>query len=244
LVAGLASEVAASMYVNGQINCTNGSGAANVLVKAYCAAGPCTPILTTGYTDASGHFGILVENCPFCAFDPYYFVELLGQTIYRPNLGGSSWYVGEFLVGCGGNCFLEGTRITMADGSTKPIETITKGDMILAFDEDSGTMKPDRVSLVHAPVVENGYYKVNDRIRATRSHPVLSKGKWVEIADLRLGDTLTGADGKPEIVTKLELVQEKIQVFNFSVNPFETFVADGIIVHNKTPPSNPTEHDD
>src|SRR5262245_2400686 len=42
-------------------------------------------------------------------------------------------------------CFLAGTPITMADGTTKPIEEIQVGDVVLAYDKVTGEMKPDPV---------------------------------------------------------------------------------------------------
>lgn len=42
-------------------------------------------------------------------------------------------------------CFLAGTPVTMADGSTKPIEQVEAGDWVLSFDHKTGETKPGRV---------------------------------------------------------------------------------------------------
>ena len=142
-----------------------------------------------------------------------------------------------------GGCFLAGTPISMADGSTRPIEEIQAGDTVFAYDEASKQMKPDKVKVVH-PVVERDFYLVvNGKMKLTPNHRVLSKGEWVEIGQLAVGDTLTAPDGEPVPIEKIEKVEGKVKVYNFAVNPYETYVASGVIVHNRkqetTPPPEP-----
>ena len=139
----------------------------------------------------------------------------------------------------GGGCFLAGTRITMADGTTKPIEEIAVGDVVLAYDKTSGQMKPDPVKRLHAPVTVDSYLLVNDRLRITRTQPVFSAGKWVEMGQLAVGDTLTGADGRAVPIETLVVVDTPITVYNFDTNPYETFVAEGFIVHRKQETTEP-----
>jgi Pretoxin HINT domain len=133
----------------------------------------------------------------------------------------------------GGGFFLAGTHITMADGTTKPIEEIAVGDVVLAYDKASGQMKPDPVKRLHAPVTVDSYLFVNDHLRITKTQPVFSAGKWVEMGQLAVGDTLTGADGRAVPIETLVVVDTPIRVYNFDTNPYETFVAEGFIVHRK-----------
>lgn len=142
----------------------------------------------------------------------------------------------EYVCGCTFYCFLEGTEISLADGTAKPIEAIEPGDVVLAYDEESGEMKPDAVRSVQAPKQVPRYLVVNDRIRLTDSHPVLSDGEWVEVGRLEVGDTLTASDGSAVVIESLEIVREPVTVYNFEVNPYGTYVADGVVVHNKPPP--------
>ncbi len=135
--------------------------------------------------------------------------------------------------GGGGGCFLAGTPITMANGTTKPIEAIAVGDVVLAYDKASGEMKPDPVKRLHKPVTVDSYFLVNGELRITPSQPVLSAGKWVEMRQLKVGDTLTSASGGPQPIETIEIVHGPITVYNFDTNPYETFVAGGVIVHRK-----------
>jgi hypothetical protein len=121
----------------------------------------------------------------------------------------------------------------MADGSTKPIEEIKAGDLVFAYDEASKQMKPDKVKVVHPVVERDSYLVVNGTIKVTANHRVLSRGEWVEIGQLAVGDTLTAPNGNAVPIEKIEKVEGKVKVYNFAVNPYETYVAHGVIVHNK-----------
>jgi pretoxin HINT domain-containing protein len=132
-----------------------------------------------------------------------------------------------------GGCFLAGTPITMADGTTKPIEEIAVGDVVLAYDKATGVMKPDPVKRLHKPVTVDSYLLVNGELRITATQPVFSGGKWIEMGQLKVGDTLTSASGEPLAIETIAVVQGPITVYNFDTNPYETFVAGGVIVHRK-----------
>ena len=136
---------------------------------------------------------------------------------------------------CACSCFLAGTKITMADRTEKPIEKIAVGDMVLAYDEKTGDLKPDRVSVVHEPVEADGYLIVNETLLLTRAHPVLTPAGWKEIGGLAVGDKLIGADKKEIVIASIKASPGKVTVYNFATNPYETYVANGIIVHNKPP---------
>ncbi|MFH1232132.1 MAG: polymorphic toxin-type HINT domain-containing protein [Planctomycetota bacterium] len=132
-------------------------------------------------------------------------------------------------------CFLAGTPILMADGSSKPIEDIKVGDIVLAFDQESGEMKPDKVSEIFRHPKEDTYLVINGHLKVTPIHPVLSKGKWVSIGDLKVGDSLTNTEGKDVPIKTITVAKELVDIYNFEVNPYHTYVADGYIVHNRKP---------
>ncbi len=155
---------------------------------------------------------------------------------------GNGWYTwpGSPPAGGGGSgngCFLAGTPILLADGMTKPIEQVQVGDLVLAFDEATGTFKKDRVKKTFVHPDEPGYLLINGHLRVTPNHPVYSNGHWVEIGTLQAGDPLMNAQGQPEPITSVERVEERVTVYNFEVNPYHTYVAGGIVAHNKNNPS-------
>ncbi len=133
----------------------------------------------------------------------------------------------------GGGCFLAGTPILLADGSQKPIEEIKVGDIVMAYDEGSAKLTPDKVSEVFSHPKENTYLIINNELRVTPIHPVLSKGEWRPIGELAMGDTLTSADGKNVTISSIVKVNEENNIYNFEVERYHTYVAGGYIVHNR-----------
>jgi len=133
-----------------------------------------------------------------------------------------------------GACFLAGTPILLVDGSFKPIEQVKVGDRIMAFDEKTRSLKPGTVSKLFQHDAD-AYLIINQHLKVTGNHPVYSKGKWVEIGRLKIGDTLMNARGKPEPIASIQQVTEPVKVYNLEVNPYHTYIAGGIVVHNKPP---------
>jgi len=137
--------------------------------------------------------------------------------------------------GGGDGCFLAGTLITLVDGSVKPIESVLKSDQLRAFDPISGGIAASDILTIHPPRTVSSYLVINDETRVTATQPMLSRGKWVEAGELRLGDVLTAGDGTAVTIYDLRVVHESATVYNLAVAS-GTYVADGVVVHNKTLP--------
>jgi len=119
----------------------------------------------------------------------------------------------------------------MADGTTKPIEQIKKGDVVLAFDEKTKQFKPDKVkkTLTHT---SDSYLIINHELKVTANHSVYSNGKWTQIGYLKEGDVLFDEKGKSVRIDSKEYVPGKIKTYNIIVNPYHTYIANGYVVHN------------
>lgn len=100
-------------------------------------------------------------------------------------------------------CFLAGTPILMADGSTKPIEAIRPGDEVAAFDPDAqqglGPLRPGKVTRTFTNVTRS---IINLRgLHMTPGHVVLmDNGEWDIIAralkdDRAIVEEREGPDG-------------------------------------------------
>ncbi|MFC1703671.1 C1 family peptidase [Candidatus Omnitrophota bacterium] len=132
-------------------------------------------------------------------------------------------------------CFLPGTPILMSNGTEKPIEQVKVGDKVFAFDEATEEFKEDKVvEFFEHPAEE--YLVINEYLKVTKNHPVYTNGTWVEIGSLKLGDELFGREGKPVKITSIQEIKEHTQVYNLEVNPLHTYIAGGVVVHNKRPP--------
>jgi hypothetical protein len=184
-------------------------------------------------------FCVPTENCP------QRWVQFQGNCENQPpdRYWRCAWLCGTQVVysdyipcGCGSSphcdCLLPGTPIMLADGSTRRIEAVQVGDRILGFDESMHVPIVSTVTSVHPPLVAKYYYLINDRIRITESHPVLSDGNWVLVRDLKIGDRLTKADGSPQGIWSIRRVDEPAQTYSIAVSS-GTYVANGVVVHNK-----------
>jgi DNA helicase-2/ATP-dependent DNA helicase PcrA len=85
------------------------------------------------------------------------------------------------VVGDDDQCLVEGTRITMADGSTKPIEAVRGGDMVLSS-YGSGDMRGARVTDVFASERTHGI-----RIRTRGGREIISTPEHTHFAGYRVG---------------------------------------------------------
>jgi len=146
-------------------------------------------------------------------------------------------------------CFLEDTRVLMADGSYKDIEDVCVGDRVQSYDFDSGMIKPGVVCDVfhHSDSEMMDYYLVfNDDLCVTPNHPLWNNGCWMDAEDVCVGDDLSGV-----VVSSIDLVFERAPTFNFEVEGYHNYYVlldeNPVLVHNKdTPPIdfNPDGGDD
>ena len=48
-----------------------------------------------------------------------------------------------------------------------------------------------------------------------------------------MGDTLTNPKGEDVLIESIVRFNEPVNIYNFEVNPYHTYVANGIIAHNR-----------
>ncbi|MBF0384827.1 MAG: hypothetical protein HQL27_03045, partial [Candidatus Omnitrophica bacterium] len=125
--------------------------------------------------------------------------------------------------GGGGGCFLAGMLVTLTNGTKKPIEKIEVGDQVLAYDEQSKQMKPSKVKEVFKHDKEDRYLIVNNSLKVTPIHRVLSKGEWIEVGKLKVGNTVTNTKGADVRIENIQEVSEKVNIYNFDVEQYHTY---------------------
>lgn len=146
---------------------------------------------------------------------------------------------GSYNAAHGGNiCFAAGTLVRTGNGE-KPIEEIRAGDMVWAWDEDTGqvALKPVVETYVNETTELVHVFVAGEEIVATPSHPFYSPVKgWTDALHLRAGDILVLVNGEYVIVEKVqhEILESPVAVYNFQVADFHTYyVSDtGVLVHN------------
>ncbi len=168
---------------------------------------------------------------------------------------------------CDPKCFIAGTLVVCRNENgeecRKPIEEIEVGDMVLAYDEETGkqaykevvrlfrneTMKWCTVSVaVNGTVSEitsipgHKYYlpdnTINREVGDSQEHESyyeLSE-KWVSACKLKKGDKVLLSDGEYGIITnvKIEKLSAPETTYNFEVEDCHTYyVGSGVCVHNR-----------
>ncbi|MEU8616996.1 ricin-type beta-trefoil lectin domain protein [Streptomyces sp. NPDC048623] len=167
--------------------------------------------------------------------------------------GGSSGSGGSGKSGC--NSFAPGTRVLMADGSTKPIEKVRTGDKVLATDPKTGQTRVETVTaeikgqglkhLVEITVDTDGKAgSKTARITATDGHPfwVPALRKWVRATDLESGQWLrTSAGTRVQISAIRSWTAQAATVHNLTVSEIHTYyvmaAGTAVLNHNESCPS-------
>jgi len=134
------------------------------------------------------------------------------------------------------SCFTSTTPVTMFDGSTKPIDQILPGDLVLSHTNVPRKVKNVQITdysgqLVH---LQAGFEYIN----ATPEHPILvyidgATTVWLPAKDITPGNFLIrGVDGQQVAVSEKCLSPYIGKVYNLEVEEEHTYLAHGYIVHN------------
>jgi len=136
----------------------------------------------------------------------------------------------------GGGCFPAGTKVSTPDGPVA-IEMLAAGDEVLAVTNDGVTVRTTVKSIF---ISKNQVMKVETSggvLAATEEHPIsLGEGRFRSAGDFQPGDRIMNwKDGRlvARTIRKLTFAGDEELVFNLQVDEPNTFVAQGVVVHNK-----------
>ncbi len=142
-------------------------------------------------------------------------------------------------------CFTAGTRVAMADGSEQPIETIAKGNLVMAYDESTDAFAVSEVLKTHTNIEVSALRITLDNQRAftvTPRHRFFIHGEWVRAEDMQPGQlclsyTPAHTEGNRQYssVKSIEAVELNEPVYNLTVARYHTYIAEGLVVHNAKP---------
>jgi RHS repeat-associated protein len=142
---------------------------------------------------------------------------------------------------CKVNSFTPPTRVTMADGTSKPIAEVSVGDLVLATDPATGETGPRRVTDV---IAGDGTKDLVDLtidgqvVTATGKHPFYDtvRRHWVDAEDVAAGDRLRTPSGAVEVEQVRRYVAVDQPVFNLTVAGLHTYHVQAgetpVLVHN------------
>ncbi|MFE0025025.1 polymorphic toxin-type HINT domain-containing protein [Amycolatopsis sp. NPDC059021] len=151
------------------------------------------------------------------------------------------------------NSFVPGTRVLLADGTSRPIEQLTPGTLVRTADPATGTTTAEPVL---ARIAGSGPKQLDrltlgdgrrsGTVTATANHPFWDPDRraWVDAGDLRPGETLATLPGaEPVRVTGVGAEQRELTVYNLTVAGTHTyFVLAGdvpVLVHNQDEDGSP-----
>ncbi|MFA6255020.1 MAG: polymorphic toxin-type HINT domain-containing protein [Patescibacteria group bacterium] len=136
---------------------------------------------------------------------------------------------------CGVPCFLAGTQISLAGGSSLAIEEIKVGDLVISYNEKTKTLEPS-VVLKTFEHQASQYLVINQEIKVTSDHPLYVNNQWLKASQIKIGDKLLREDGQAIIVSAVEMQTGDVLVYNLEVDQNHNYFAQGYLAHNKGPP--------
>lgn len=154
-------------------------------------------------------------------------------------------------------CFFPGTKILMADYSTKDIEKINSGDEVLSFDIFTQKFYPTKVNrlIINKYTINLAtiYFEDGTELNMNEYHPILTSDGFHSLTNhnnyktLKIGDfakTLTGYNKIVNIYqyqSKRPIITYNLDTINFNEviddDSNDTFIANGIVVHNAACPT-------
>ncbi|GGR85535.1 MULTISPECIES: polymorphic toxin-type HINT domain-containing protein [Streptomyces] len=145
-------------------------------------------------------------------------------------------------------CFLAGTAVLVADGSTKKIEDVKLGDKVMATDPETGQTAPRKVTGIIRTDGDKYFNELSiatndgvEKLTATHEHPFWSPSRhdWVPAGELAPGMTLRTEKGKTVVVTGNRPFSRHARTYNLTVDSLHTYyVLAGetpVLVHNASP---------
>ncbi|MFF9449772.1 DddA-like double-stranded DNA deaminase toxin, partial [Streptomyces althioticus] len=138
-----------------------------------------------------------------------------------------------------GNSFVPGTKVLMADGTTKPIEEVKAGDKVVATDPETGETRIETVTaeikgeglkhLVKVVIDTDGDKgEETAEVTATDGHPfwVPELGEWLDATDLQPGQWLRTSAGTHVQITAIQRwTTPGTTVHNLTVGDTHTYYA-------------------
>uniref|UniRef100_UPI001F18B7F5 polymorphic toxin-type HINT domain-containing protein n=1 Tax=Streptomyces sp. NRRL S-325 TaxID=1463899 RepID=UPI001F18B7F5 len=154
----------------------------------------------------------------------------------RPSSGSSS---------C--KCFLAGTDVLLADGTSKDIEDVSVGDEVLTADPETGKSAKRKVTRLIVTEDDKHFNELTistldgeTKLTATHEHPFWSPSekRWIAASNLTPGATLLTNDQTTVTVEANRSFSHHARTYNLTVDDFHTYYvlagATPVLVHNST----------
>lgn len=132
-------------------------------------------------------------------------------------------------------CLVEGTQVATPEGE-RPIEDLRVGDDVWCR-TPAGNLVEGRVVWTRPGRAETTlvFELANGRaLESTPNHPLGTRAGWVLASRVQRGDYLVTPEGSQE-VRAVSTRTRSVAVYDLQIEPHANFVAEGVVVHNKSP---------
>lgn len=156
-------------------------------------------------------------------------------------------------------CLVEGTFITLPNGTQKPIETLAINELLLSAEIETlkdtndinelykwscNQLSETRIKAPITSIEPKIAYEtiiINEGLlEATPYHSQLIQRdevwKFIPIGEIIVGDNLYGINKEIIPVTSVSINLEKRNIYPMSLSPSHTYFANGVLTHNIKPP--------
>jgi intein/homing endonuclease len=146
-------------------------------------------------------------------------------------------------------CFAAGTKVILADGSSKNIEDVQSGDVVVSHNLSTNVDENKVVGRLLSILSDHISYVTLSNgtiLKVTNDHPIYSNNGWAAIdveltktkyefhvTELNIGDLVKTTNEYVEVIN-IETKTEPTMVFTLKdVEDNANFYADGVLVHNR-----------
>lgn len=145
-------------------------------------------------------------------------------------------------------CFVEGTLITMANGTQKPVENIEYGDEVLCYDFEKGEQTTSYIDWMIPKQTATEYWKITlsdstvlklvgpkDGPNKDKSHRLynVTKQSFMYPQDFEKDDLTLKENGDLVKVVSCEKIFETVNFYNISSNKHINVYAEGVLTSNR-----------
>lgn len=146
---------------------------------------------------------------------------------------------GDIEINVSTNCFIEGTKIMLWDGSTKNVEDITYNDLLLVWNHEIGTYGYEYPAWIEKTGKVSKYTKVTfsdgTELKIASDHRLFSKrlNKYVNInsGELHIGDEVVSLkDGVNYVsLVNIETINEEANYYHVITTRYFNMIAEGLL---------------
>lgn len=143
--------------------------------------------------------------------------------------------------GCGAcdNCFIEDSKVLVAEGHYKKIQEMKEGDSLISFDTNKKNHIIQKVARLQSFIKEStAIIILNDTLITTGNHRLwVNNTSWERVDSLKINDFLLDVDGNKVIITKMEKKEGSFNLYNLYIKGeginehLHNYFVENILVH-------------